>query len=262
MRASKSLKILGFTLTELMVVVAIVAIITVLGVVSLNSRMKVSRLEEAAQALAADLSYTKTAALFKGCPTRIIFCLDKNCTESGRQVSSITVGTDGIGSGSTLARYFSILRKVQYTNSNGSCYSSAAGGDPDGGATAYFDNWDFDRKPQELPIGVAITPIYLDGVPDFSDWGSESSGEAGNSIWFPSSITDADTNLDFANIPVDNALAANGSHVVFQVRMDNCDPTDPGADCAGFLIVMDSSGETSIRPCNPGGRADLTDNCF
>jgi len=247
-----------------MVVVAIVAIITVLGVVSLNSRMKVSRLEEAAQALAADLSYAKTAALFKGCPTRVIFCIERNCTDSGRTVSTITAGAEAIGSGSTLARYFAILRKVQYTDSNGSCYSSDGGGDPDGGATAYFDNWDFDRKPQELPIGIALTPVYSgsDAVPDYSDWVSEASAEAGNSLWFPSSITDADANLDFANIPVDDGLAANGASVVFQVRMDDCDPTDPDADCAGFLVVMDSSGETSIRPCNPGGRANSTDNCF
>jgi|GEM_PF-6059278 len=258
----------AFTLTELMIVVAIITIVSVIGAITLNSRMHVSRLEDAAQTLASDLAYARSAALFKGCPTRIILCTDRNCSSSGRAVKQ-RGGSGGkpefIGSSSDdPANYYATLREAQYSDGNGDCYVSS-GSDPDGGAPNGYNYMDFDRRPQAIPSGIVFNPIYsgTNQVINYSDWSSTSSSEASNSLWFPTSISDSNANDSLANIPVDTPQDSKSAYVVFQLSLDSCDSTDPHGDCVAYFVTMDTSGETGIRRCTPGSRtANQTDTCF
>lgn len=249
----------AFTLTELMIVVAIIAIISVVGGISLTSRLAVSRLEGAVQTLASDVSYARSAALFKGCPTRIILCEDASCVTKATSTTSSGV----IGSGTEPARYYAVLRRTQYASSAQNCYSS--GSDSDAGDARAFAEWDYDRKPQALPRGVAFSPIYTNQVLNTSDWSSISSVEAGNSIWFPTSISDTTASLQgVVNIPVDSSsvLDSASRSILFQLQLDSCDASNADDDCRGYFVTIDESGETAVRGCTAGTRTNTSDICF
>lgn len=264
-------RIFGFTLVELMVVVTIALIVTVLGVVSMSSRVGVANLEEAAQSLASDVSYARTAALFKGCPTQIIICADAKC----QGLAKSKIGDGYIGEAGENARYYAILRKTQYVDSDDDCYSPNV--DPDDGrAGIVYNRMDFDRRPQALPSGVAFTAIYASVAGEamgaslsanFIDWDDESSDEARNSLWFPTSISDSDANIQLANIPVNDSVwrqntSGDPIYILFQLQLDNCDASDADDDCAAYFITMDESGEAGIQRCDPGSRTSHGNTCF
>lgn len=244
-----------------MIVVAIIAIISVVGGVSLTSRLAVSRLEEAVQTLASDVSYARSAALFKGCPTRIILCQDASCVTKATGTTSLSSGV--IGSGTEPARYYAVLRRTQYTSSAQNCFSS--GSDPDAGDARAFTQWDYDRKPQALPRGVAFSPIYTNQVVNTIDWSSVSTTDAGNSIWFPTSISDTTASLEgVVNIPVDSSsvLDSTGRSILFQLQLDSCDASNVDDDCRGYFVTIDESGETAVKGCTAGSRSNNPDVCF
>lgn len=245
----------GFTLIELMVVVAIIAIIGVVGGITLSSRMATSRLEGAARSLAADLAYARTAALFKGCHMRFILCRDARCTDR-----VLTERVNGyLGTDAGLARYYAILRRAQYTDVSQPCYFE--GTDPSSGADGFYDQWDFDRKPQALPQGVAFSAIYTGegGSLDVSDWSDTSSSEAGNSLYFhasPNALTPMVFPVEYSNMP------DNLGRAVFQLGLEDCSPTNPSDDCTAYIISMTSGGEVSVIQCEPGVREDGTRTCY
>lgn len=246
-------KILGYTLIEMLVVVAIVIILTALGVVNMNSRARVADLEEAAKTLSADVNFARGAAMFRGCPTRIIICMDKDC--SNTSVSSIS--GNYIGNGSSAARYYAILR-LSTTNSLGSCYNSSKVS-----GTGFSSNWDFEKRPQAIPKGIAFTGIYAGAgnVPDAGNWLSTTDAMATNSIWFSSST-------GAANIPVSGNTLTNGDTIAFQLTFDSCDPSGASAgECAGYFVTVGTGGVVNMLKCarGTGHRTQgvfSSDNCF
>lgn len=253
-------KIKAFTLMELMIVVAIIAIISVIGGISINSRLRVSRLEDAALALASDASYARTSALFKGCPTRFVFCSDRLCPST--DISGVSVEAD--------ARYYATLRLSQYADSTADCYVSGSTDSDD--SLGVLNAFDFDRKPQAIPNGIKFKFIYQGGSSNFDQdkWTNfdKGSSEANNSLWFPSSIDDSDANVGVANVPdsdpdANMMDASGGNYILFQLQFDDCDPTDSGDDCLAYFVVMDTSGETNIKRCeNCNDRSANADCCF
>ncbi len=253
----------GFTLIELMIVVAIAAIATVLGFVSLNSRMKASSLEQAASQLESDLSYARSAALLKGCRTRLIFCNNRDCTAPD-VVASGACPTGGSAncvlsqSGGIPAQYYAILRYSQNISNTDSCFTSEAVAN----ALDGFDYWDFDRRPQPIPKGVALINIYSGAFGDLSDadWNSSVSGDAGESIWF-------DTEGELHSPLVANALVPDTSlayRIVFQAQHEDCVVTS-SENCLGFLVSIPVNGGTAkTTRCNLGTSrtGDNTNGCY
>lgn len=235
----------GFTLTELMITVAIIVIMSVVAGVNINSRLKLGRLEEAVQTLTSDLNYARSAAMFKGCPIRFIFCMDSLCqtkvTGTGETTSEKLVGTT-----STAARYYAILRRSQAGDTSGTCYNASAV------TTDGFAQWDFDRRPQLLPSGVAFRNIYTnpDQIND-DDWSDSASTVAANSLWFDSEFGREQGN------PVQNPnTAVSGELVAFQLVLDNC--TD--ADCPGFFVTITTAGVVSYKKCTMDPTSNRTNN--
>jgi len=247
---------------ELMIVVVIIAIISVIGGISINSRLRVSRIEDAALTLASDVSYARTSALFKGCPTRFVLCEDRLCESSD---------IEGLSNSSNLddARYYAILRLSQYTDSSADCFVSGST-DPDSGLNA-LNAFDFDRKPQSIPNGIKFSRIYGGGSTNFNQqmWTNYDKGspEASNSLWFPSSIDDTDVNADIVNIPdadpdTNMVDASGGNYILFQLQFDDCDPATPDSDCLAYFVIMDKSGETGVKHCENCNRSGNLDCCF
>lgn len=266
----------GFTLTELMITVAIVAIVSVVGAITVNSRLQTARLEEAALTVAADLSYARTAAIFKNCLTRFVFCQDNLCSNFGSD-TNLSNGTGEsvsfeTGADAEPARFYAIVRKSQYTEAGEECFNPG-GTDPDVGSGSELVAFDYDRKPQRIGRGVAFEFIYRD-VSDFNnewvDGGgallNEDSTEGQNALWFPVTRTDASADADgltgLLNLPVDNPRDADGNFVVFQLQLDNCDPSDADDDCNAYFVTMDDAGETDVRKCVPGARTNNSNICF
>ncbi|MGA0162992.1 MAG: pilus assembly FimT family protein, partial [Bdellovibrionota bacterium] len=160
----------AYTLIELMIVVAIIGAVAAIGAISISSRIQSSRLETAAMSLSADLAYARSAALFKGCHTRIIFCADAKCST---KVSNVTSAT-----------HYAILRRAQYTDPAADCYIDGTDPSP---STSHFDDWDYDKTPKPLPSGVQFSDIYSDAAVSVADWDSVTDSEAEDSVYFHSS---------------------------------------------------------------------------
>lgn len=256
----------AFTLIELLVVVFIGLIVTVLGFVSLTSRMRVAALEQAAQSLVSDLSYARSAAMLKGCPTRFILCADKACTDTDVEVEAASPHRILASATDSPAPFYAILRYSQSDTADPVCYNEnavpAAGAAGDG-----FDQWDFDRRPQAIPRGVALTGFYGAsagaGVFDTGgDWDVSVAGVGNNSIWFES---DGDLNTPV----VANALVSGSAvtyQMVFQVTLDNCSPAT-NSDCLGYLVSIPRNGGTAqMTRCNLGvsrsGAGGSSNNCY
>lgn len=247
----------AFTLMELLITITIILVVSSIGAISLNSRLAVASLEEAAQSLAADLSYARTAALFKGCPTRFVFCGDKLCTQ--RDIAASVGGPVTVGGEN--AQVYAIIRRMAH-GAAGDC--STADADPDAGAANAFTNFDYDRKPQEISSRVSIDWIYDDSTAaNFQDdYADETASEAEDALWFATSISDPQANQGFMNLPVSTPLDADGNFIVFQLSLASCDPSVENDDCAAYFVTIDSSGQTGIRACLPGGRAGNGNTCF
>jgi len=251
----------GFTLVELMVTVAIIVILSVVAGVSINSRIQVARLESAAQQLVSDLSYARSAAMFKGCSTRLIFCNTKACTSSpaGPVVVASVTATNGattvVGSGTTPSLYYAILRNSSTdTVTPHTCSSSTAVPNTSDG----YAEWDFDRRPQQISQGLAFQHFYSPGFGYQKDWWQSSDPDSLNSIWFTVSLGEA--TIPLAALTFGNALS--GDPIIMQVQFDSCVPATAD-DCPAYLITMGSGGNVQMVKCAPGARtADDSDFCF
>jgi len=233
----------AFTLVELMIVMTIAIILSVIGYVNITSRLRVSRLENAVQTMVSDLSYGRSAAMLKGCSTRFIFCNDRLCadkalaTDSSRRVTALSPPK-------APARYYAILRRSQASNPAESCFSATAVNAVAGGLTVTgdgFDFWDFDRRPQSIPVGVSFFGIYPSAnLLDQTDWNFTISPAADNSIWFNSSgdLTTAGL-TDTANV----AGSAANYRIAFQLGLDDCSAADD--DCTGYLVSIPPNGGTA-----------------
>jgi len=226
-------KAMAFTLMELMIVVAIMGVVAVIGGISISSRIKSSRLETAAMSLAADLAYARSAALFKGCHTRIILCLDSKC---GTKTANPPV-----------ARYYAILRRAQYSNSAESCYGGVTG------PTDGYADWDFDKPPRPLPSGVKLyrpSGFYnFASTISHANWSDIGSDEASRSLYFHSSpyaINAIHIPLRASVVPMADS---NRGRPVFQMGLDDCAPGASG--CTGYIISISEAGETFVTVC-PG----------
>lgn len=242
-----------------MVVVAIIAVLSVAGGITLNSRLAASRLESAAGTLASDLRAARSSAMFKGCPTRFIVCADKTCSTTagtGRNVTTQSSSSGNyLGTSAGPAQYYGVLRMSQSTDSAATCYNTnAVGTSLDG-----YTYWDFDRRPQTIPRGVVITPVYSSAgsVPDHAgNWSTSTDPAATNSIWFSSSS-------GTLTAPVNTA--SNGDSIVFQVSLEGCDPKSSTSDCVAYFVTVGSGGVVNTVKCSPGARASGTNNsdvCF
>jgi prepilin-type N-terminal cleavage/methylation domain-containing protein len=260
-------KIFGFTLVELLIVVAIIGVLSVIGGISLNSRIAISRLEEAAKTLVSDLRNARSSAMFKGCPVRFIHCADKTCSTTAATGRNVVLmagvsGTSGnfIGTSTgVVASYYGILRMSQKANTSGTCYNSAAVNALDSPTDAY-NYWDFDRRPQSIPKGVAFSSVYSpNAVLDFGgDWFTTTEPGAANSLWFSASS-------GVATIPTGGATASNGDTIAFQLNLDGCDPRSSSSECLGYLITVGAGGVVNMVKCSPGARSvgvTNSDVCF
>lgn len=63
----------GFTLLEAMIVVAIIGIIASIAVPSYQDVLERNRIKDAAESLRADLQWTRTEAIKKSCPLKVVF---------------------------------------------------------------------------------------------------------------------------------------------------------------------------------------------
>lgn len=241
-------RILGFTIIELMIVVVIIGVLSAIGGVTLNSRMRTSRLEDAAQTLVTDVSYARGAAALKSCPTRFIFCNSKTCLDAGA-----TTVSGNIGDVMTGGTYYAILRMSQNQPGGESqpCYNAEAVSS----SLDKFQFWDFDRRPQPLPKGVKFTAIYNNGwaAANSADWQYSTNAFAANTLYFRSSDSSA-------NVPVTGS-AANGDKIAFQLQLDDCDPS-ANEDCGAYFVTVGSGGIVSLVRCESGGRVDNTNKCF
>lgn len=228
----------GYTMVEIFITLAIIAIVTAIGITTMSEREAASRISQAATDLATDLSMACSLAPSKGCPMRIVFCMDKAC-------STLATGTasDGkkVGSGSDYARVYAMIRMTT------PCATSA------GTTTDGFANWDFDSKPRELPRGVAISAIYSDASKSLNaqNWTSSVSNavDADASMWFSPSLIPS-----YGNIPVSlTPKTATNSFIAFQVSPDNCIPATDES-CMGYFIGISSGCQTEARRCFAGSR--------
>jgi len=235
----------AYTLIELMIVVAIIGTVAAIGAISISSRIQSSRLETAAMSLSADLAYARSAALFKGCHTRIIFCADAKCATKASNVTSAT--------------HYAILRRAQYGDKDGDCY--IVGTDPSPGASdggSHFDNWDYDKTPKPLPSGVKFSDIYSEDAVSVADWGSVTDSDATNSIYFHTSPYA----VNAIYIPLAGGasmLDATKGSPAFQVGLENCAPTT--ADCTGYVVSISDAGETFVTVCL-GDETEGVQECF
>lgn len=220
----------GFTLIELMVVVGIVMVLSAIGFVSISARIKTSRLESAVQGVVSDLSYARTTAMLKGCPTRFIFCQDSTCTNP----TSMAVSNDRIAYSGASARFYGLLRMSQATDANAICFNSNAI------TSDAWANWDLDKKAVGLPSGVSFFGIYPSSGPAQGNWTSFSSSEATNSIYFE---TDGDLRVPLTDTTANAVGSSMAYRVVFQLGFDDCDPTDE--DCLGYLVGIPANGGTA-----------------
>ena len=235
----------GFTLIELMIVVAIIAIASALSFVKISSRMQVSRLESFAQTLASDLDYARSAAMLKGCPIRIVFCQDANCSSSSGASINVSGGESGVvGLSGTPATHYAFLRMSQ-GDSNVMCFNANRV------TTDGFAAWDFDRRPQPIPLGVVIRAVYLStsGAPSAVNWSNTTSADANQSIWF-----DSQGRL---TVPLSATISSTTvpHQVVFQASLGNCDVGSADSDCLGFIIATpQTSGQARLVRCELGVR--------
>ena len=227
----------AFTLVELMIVMTIAIILSVIGYVNITSRLRVSRLEDAVQTMVSDLSYGRSAAMLKGCSTRFIFCNDRLCADQALATDFSSRRVTAELPPYAPARYYAILRRSQADNPAESCFSATAVNAAGDG----FDFWDFDRRPQSIPVGVSFFGIYPSAnLLDQTDWNLTTSPAADNSIWFNSSgdLTTAGL-TDTANV----AGSAANYRIAFQLGLDDCSAADD--DCTGYLVSIPPNGGTA-----------------
>lgn len=243
---------------------AIAIVLTVLAVITLTSRTRLANLESAAQTVMSDLSSARSGALLKGCPIRLVMCTDRKCTpgSGGVPPTNVVKTTKYISNSSGATQIYAFYRMSSTTSGN-PCYNpNAIAATSDG-----YANWDFDRRPQEIPQGVAFSAIYdgNSGVPDNSDWSSTvTSAAAANSLWFDST-TGQLNNGGSTPITSGNYIDGNGTHykVVVQLTLATCDPSSTStSDCVGYFIAESAGGQFTMVKCLPGGRTDNNNTCF
>ncbi len=253
----------GFTLIELMVVVVIIGITAALSYIKINSRMMVSRLENFTQTLVSDLDYARSTAMLKGCPLRLVFCQDPNCTSLSNGLGDIASGESSVigrSSGATFApaTHYAFLRMSQSANVSSMCFNgSAVAAAADG-----FAFWDFDRRPQPIPQGIVMRGIYATtGLVNSVDWSDTTSADATASVWFNSEGR--------MTVPLNaftTTTSAMSYQIVFQTSLENCDAASAADDCLGFLIATpQAAGQARLVRCSPGGArnaATPSDVCF
>lgn len=253
----------GFTLTELVISVAIVAIVSVVGISALVSNINSTRIVSAAQDLAAFLKQARSYAVTQGCRTRIIICNNKHCEDASDHSASPSPVLKCVNGASSpyhcdstnaVSRYYGLL--INTVPCSVSDQNSADG----------YSYWDFDKSPLgALPGGVALTAIYTgtngylrsdDGALGAGNTLVFSGGAGTNSLWFDPSL-----NPSFGNLPVANNRTASGNFVAFQVQQENCNPAS-SSDCMGYFVTMSPGGVAGIQRCVTGTRADGSDICF
>jgi type II secretory pathway pseudopilin PulG len=249
----------------------IITIVSAVGITGLMSRWRTAKLESAAQQMLSSLTAARSSAMYKNCPTRIIFCADAAC--NNRDAAEATSG-DHILVNDTPARFYAVLRMAYYgvTNNQRSCWFNGADPSP-----ALIAGWDFDSRPVAIPNEVRIQPIYLDlnqmnedvwTTVNVDDSGSDSA-QATNSLWFPSSSAGLSTTGNMrpmipANVPVEDPHLTNGRLALVQLKLDDCDP-GVEEDCLAYIIAAGAGGEMELLPCEPGtsgDRQDGTNQCY
>ncbi len=276
----KSKLIGGFTLIEIMIVIVIAAVITTVGTISIASRWQASRLESAAEEMVSAISSARTSALYKNCPTRIIFCADQACFQR-----DVTVGTDDSGDyievNGAPARFYAVLRLAYYGSDNEDrpCYFQGTDPNEASGTNNLISGWDFESKPISIPNEVRVeASLYgaseleqmneseWDVAPTSAESGT-SSAEAINSLWFPTSSSGlpASANMEPsipANVPVQNKNLTDNRVALVQLKLRSCNPRQD-EDCLAFIIAAGPGGEIEAVRCEAGaGRANDTNTCF
>ncbi|TVQ79052.1 MAG: prepilin-type N-terminal cleavage/methylation domain-containing protein [Bradymonadales bacterium] len=251
------MKVRAFTIIELLIVVVIIGVISAVSYMGISSRSALSRLESAAQVLAADVAYARTTAGLKQCQTRFVLCVGRdNCAPN--VAPNVTAS-----SGQLNARFYALLRRSHgAVGSTESCFNPQAIPAADDG----FASWDFEITPKPLPRGVSFDAIYT-AVPSQADWLPVTAAAAAQSIWFPTSPSsnlpggEGSNRSRLVAVPIANPLVDgdNGS-VIFQLSLTDC----TGNDCPGYFVVLMNTGETLVRRCvrsgtRPGGGSDI---CF
>lgn len=254
---------------ELMVVVVIVVSLVAAAYFSLGPRISVTRVESAALTLAELLETARAQALLKRCPTRIVLCQTRECppAELAESVETADGGFIANDSNGVPVSFIGVLRRAQYTNNIASCFVPGGSAPADG-----YAEWDFELRPQAISQNIVISSIYdtaSGGVWDDGDWSSITSLEAGDSVWFPRSLT-VTTGLNElrvpANIPINAASnrenEAETLFIFFQVKEPGCDPASDG-DCVAYFVGLNESGEGVVQPCvRDSERGTTKDACF
>ena len=266
----------ALTLIELIIVLVIIAIVSAVGITGIMSRWRTSRLEATAQQMLSTLTAARSSAMYKNCPTRIIFCADAACSSAAARNASVLTDASGpfVAVNGAPARFYAVLRMTYYdvANNQRSCWFNGA--DPSPGLIA---GWDFDSKPVSIPNEVRIQPIYinLDQMNEeaWATVGADDTGrvsnQATNSLWFPSSSDGllATANMRAAipaNVPVTTPNLTNGRFAMVQLKLDNCNP-DSNENCLAYIIAAGAGGEMELLPCEPGTagpRSDATNQCY
>lgn len=251
----------AFTLVELIIVIAIVALVSVVGGLNIASRMQIARLENAASQIVSDMNYARSAAMLKGCPTRIIFCTAKDCAGAPQ---TLTANTEGlIELTGEIARYYGILRMFQDTDETDICWDDDSVGPVNAIDIAVdgFTWWDHDRRPQSIPPGLGFKAIYFGSPNNIVSLADESSS---NAALVASGFMFQEEGGDYVGVST-MGTTSSGAQILFQVQEDDCvAATDD--DCVAYFITFEPGGIFDSMRCTKGGaRAqDITesDNCF
>ncbi len=195
--------------------------------VGLHGSVKKSRLQGFAISMSSLLERSRTMAMNKGCPSRIIFCDTHDCSDP----IQLTASRNALN-----AKSVALLR---YAPRDSSLDCSSINHRSDDG----YENWEFELRPISVPEGISVSAIYGDdGLVDISDWATSASPAAEKSIWFTSSG-------EMRSPTMNSHISEKLGELFLQVSFESCDPSQD-SDCPGFLVSMDRDGAAHVTACS------------